>query len=62
MIRVRDFLGHVSVQTTEIYLRVTTEQTREAVRAAYLSLVEASEPGLREDRDLMEFLRDMCRS
>lgn len=62
VIRVRDFLGHVSVQTTEIYLRVTTEQTREAVRAAYPGLVEASDPGLREDRDLMEFLRDMCRS
>ena len=62
VIRVRDFLGHVSVQTTEIYLRVTTEQTREAVRAAYPALVEASDPELRKDKDLMEFLRDMCRS
>lgn len=62
VIRVRDFLGHVSVQTTEIYLRVTTEQTREAVRAAYPGLVEANDPGLREDRGLLEFLRGMCRS
>jgi site-specific recombinase XerD len=62
VIRVRDFLGHVSVQTTEIYLRVTTEQTREAVRAAYPALVEASDPELRKDKDLMEFLRDMCGS
>lgn len=61
VIRVRDFLGHASIQTTEIYLRVTTEQTREAVRAAYPALVEAIEPGLRADRDLVEFLRGICR-
>ena len=60
LIAVRDLLGHVSVSTTQVYLRVTTEQKRRAIEDAYPSLSPAPAPTWREDGDLMSFLRGMC--
>lgn len=61
IIAVRDLLGHASISTTQAYLRVTTEQKRRAIEAAYPSLSPAAEPGWRKDGDLMAFLGNMCR-
>ena len=60
IIAVRDLLGHVSVSTTQVYLRVTTEQKRRAIEDAYPSLAPAPIRDWREDGDLMAFLRGMC--
>ena len=60
LIAVRDLLGHASVSTTQVYLRVTTEQKRRAIEEAYPSLSPAPVPNWKEDGDLMAFLREMC--
>ena len=36
---IRDILGHVSTQTTDIYARADSKQKREALEKAYLDLV-----------------------
>ena len=61
LIAVRDLLGHVSVSTTQVYLRVTTEQKMRAVEGAYPSLAPAPIATWREDGDLMSFLRETCK-
>lgn len=62
LIAVRDLLGHVSVSTTQVYLRVTTEQKRSAIEDAYPSLSPAPIRDWREDAGLMSFLKEICGS
>ena len=59
LIVIRDFLGHVSVSTTQVYLRVNNQTKRDAIAKAYPSLVEAV-PAWRENSDLMSLLKEMC--
>jgi site-specific recombinase XerD len=42
IVYIRDFLGHVSVQTTEIYARADSKQKQEALEKAYVDLVPKS--------------------
>ena len=39
LIYIRDILGHVSIQTTEIYARADSKQKREALEAAYADII-----------------------
>ncbi|KIO68312.1 hypothetical protein B4065_1661 [Caldibacillus thermoamylovorans] len=39
MIYIRDFLGHVNVTTTDIYLRANSEIKRKALEEAYIEVV-----------------------
>jgi len=41
LIYIRDILGHVSIQTTEIYARADSKQKREALKAAYINIIPA---------------------
>lgn len=59
IIAIRDFLGHTSVSTTQVYLRVNSQAKRDAIVQAYPSLVE-SVPAWQENYDLMELLKQMC--
>ena len=59
LITIRDFLGHVSVATTQIYLRVNSQAKREAISQAYPALVD-SVPAWQENGDLMALLKQMC--
>jgi integrase/recombinase XerD len=59
IIAIRDFLGHRSVSTTQVYLRVNSQAKRDAIVQAYPSLVE-SVPAWQENCDLMELLKQMC--
>jgi len=59
LIIIRDFLGHTSVSTTQVYLRVNNQAKREAITHAYPSLVE-SVPAWRENSDLMSLLKELC--
>jgi len=38
LVYIRDFLGHESVQTTEIYARADSKQKREAIEQAYVNI------------------------
>jgi len=39
LIYIRDILGHVSIQTTEIYARADSKQKREALEKAYVEVI-----------------------
>lgn len=41
LVYIRDILGHVSIQTTEIYARADSKQKREALEAAYVNIIPA---------------------
>lgn len=59
IIAIRDFLGHTSVTTTQVYLRVNNQTKRDAITQAYPSLTDAA-PAWRENSDLMALLKDLC--
>ena len=61
LIYIRDLLGHVSVTTTEIYLRANTETKRKALESAYMEVVTQDIPVWQEDTDLLSWLQDFCR-
>ena len=61
LIYIRDFLGHVSVQTTDVYARADSKQKREAFEKAYVDI----NPGLakmkswEKDGNLLEWLKSL---
>ena len=61
LIYIRDLLGHVSVTTTEIYLRANTETKRKALESAYEEVVTQDIPVWQEDTNLLNWLQDFCR-
>ena len=42
LVYIRDILGHVSVQTTEIYARADSRAKRKAIEKAYIAIVPES--------------------
>ena len=61
LIYIRDFLGHVSITTTEIYLKMETELKRSALEKVYPDVVTQDIPEWREDTELLQWLDDFCR-
>ena len=61
LIYIRDLLGHVSVTTTEIYLRADTELKRAALEATYPEVVMQDIPLWKEDTELLHWLGALCR-
>lgn len=61
LIYIRDILGHVSVQTTEIYARVDSKIKREALEKAYvdIGIVEPEIKSWDKDSKLKEFLKSL---
>ena len=59
LIYIRDFLGHVDIQTTEIYAKYDTETKRKAIENAYPDLVQADVPNWNEDIDLLQWLNTL---
>lgn len=57
LIYIRDFLGHESVITTEIYARASTEAKRRAIESAEQNIVPQSPYGKEQRADLMVWLR-----
>ncbi|WP_430937356.1 site-specific integrase [Saccharicrinis sp. 156] len=57
IVYIRDFLGHESVLTTEIYARVDSKQKRDALEKAYVQIVEKETPVWVENDDLMQWLK-----
>jgi site-specific recombinase XerD len=44
---IRDILGHVSIQTTEVYARADSKQKREALESAYIDVIPQVEGNIR---------------
>jgi integrase/recombinase XerD len=61
LIYIRDFLGHVSVTTTEIYARVDAEDKRKALEGAYEVPSQENLPEWQKDKGLMAWLSELCR-
>lgn len=61
IVYIRDFLGHVSVQTTERYARADSKQKREALEAAYQDVIpEKGKVGSWEGNDdELDFLANL---
>lgn len=60
LIYIRDFLGHVSVTTTEIYAKVDAEEKRKALEGAYEVPSQEIIPDWENDRGLMSWLSKLC--
>jgi site-specific recombinase XerD len=60
LIYIRDLLGHVSVTTTEIYLKFDTEIKRKALEAAYPQVSSQDAPAWEENTDILQWLQNLC--
>ena len=58
LVYIRDFLGHESVQTTEIYARADSKQKREAIEKAYANIIKKETPEWIENNNLLEWLKN----
>ena len=43
LVYIRDFLGHTSIQTTEIYARASSKLKREAIEKAFVDIYPQEE-------------------
>ena len=57
LVYIRDILGHVSIQTTEIYARADSKQKREALEKAYVNVNPDEEPIWTKDETLVTWLK-----
>lgn len=61
LIYIRDFLGHKSVTTTEIYTKVDAEEKRKAIENAYPVQSQEHIPAWESDKDLIQWLSNLCK-
>ena len=59
LIIIRDFMGHQSVTTTEIYARIDNEQKREAIEKASLSPAPKKIPSWQKNKGLLQWLENL---
>jgi site-specific recombinase XerD len=61
LIYLRDILGHVSIQTTDIYARADSKQKREALEKAYVDLLPEKEKERQWEKDatLLQWLQGL---
>ncbi|MGX5687415.1 site-specific integrase [Arcticibacter tournemirensis] len=57
LVYIRDILGHVSVQTTEVYARADSRAKREAIEKAYTSVAPQKDPVWLSNENLLEWLK-----
>ncbi|CAL66205.1 phage integrase family protein [Christiangramia forsetii KT0803] len=57
LVYIRDILGHVSVQTTEIYARADSRQKRKALENAYVDINPDEEPVWTKNENLISWLK-----
>ena len=61
LVYIRDLLGHVSVQTTDVYARADSRQKREAFEKAYVDLNPnvVKTKSWEKDGNLLEWLKSL---
>jgi integrase/recombinase XerD len=57
LVYIRDMLGHVSVQTTEIYARADSKQKRIALEKAYVNINPKTKPIWQDNQNLVTWLK-----
>lgn len=59
LVYIRDILGHISIQTTEIYARADSKQKREALESAYVNMIpnDITECSWEKDQELKIWLK-----
>jgi site-specific recombinase XerD len=57
LVYIRDILGHVSVQTTEVYARADSTQKRKALENAYVNVNPSEEPQWLKSENLISWLQ-----
>jgi integrase/recombinase XerD len=57
LVYIRDILGHVSVQTTEVYARADSRQKRKALENAYVNVNPSEEPQWLKSENLISWLQ-----
>jgi site-specific recombinase XerD len=58
LIYIRDFLGHSSVMTTEIYAKANPEHKRRALENANIKIIKGSRYKTKEKKDLLNWLKE----
>lgn len=61
LIHIRDFLGHKSVLTTEVYARVNPKYTFEAVKNAYKNITVDTIPVWEGNNELITMLKELAK-
>jgi integrase/recombinase XerD len=61
LIYIRDFLGHKSVTTTEIYARVNAKYALEAIKTAYKNVVTDDVPAWEGNDQILQMLKTFVR-
>ena len=61
LVYIRDFLGHATVSSTEIYARADTEMKRKVLERVDYGLDVVETPPWERDGELMAWLGDLCR-
>jgi site-specific recombinase XerD len=62
LVYIRDILGHVSIQTTEVYARADSKQKREALEKTYTQILpqtESHKPSWETDSELKKWLKGL---
>ena len=59
LVYIRDFLGHVDIQTTEIYARIDGEMKRKALEKSINSVVSDKMPEWQSNLGLMNWLKNL---
>lgn len=59
LVYIRDFLGHTSVTTTEIYARADSKQKRDAIEKAYADVLPNEAPMWVNNNNLLEWLKSL---
>ena len=59
LVYIRDFLGHVDIQTTEIYARIDGEIKRKALEANHVNIVSDKMPEWQNNSDLIKWLKNL---
>lgn len=62
LVYIRDFLGHVDIQTTEIYARIDGEMKRKALEKSNQKVVSDTMPKWQTNAGLMNWLKNLGKS
>lgn len=59
LVYIRDFLGHESIQTTEIYARADSKQKRDAMEKAYSDILPETDALWKTNKNVMDWLKKL---